>query len=87
MDLVFVNAPLFLPVFASSLHRKWSVFLVKGVDGNEILKLVPTTRRGAFGRLEGISEPILKAVDDLYDLVERTAEGDIERAINVIDQV
>jgi hypothetical protein len=79
MEVVFVRAAPFPP------NRGWALFLVKGKDGNEILKISASDY--IFGALMGKSNALMGEIDKLYAVVEDTAKGDIEKAINEIDQV
>lgn len=80
MSLVFVNAPPFPP----SSYR-WTLFVVKGDQGNEILKVVPGAP--SFISILAGGDPLVREVNKLYAFVEEKAEGDVERAINLLDRI
>ena len=75
-----------IEVLVSSMPtRAWSVFLVRDEAGKEILKVIPQSN--PFLSMLSGPEPLIREVDTLFNLVSETATNELDKAINLLDQI
>jgi len=83
MLVSFVLSPWFLGLGAYG----WAVFTIRSEKGNEILKVDNVV--GLAGLLAGkaTNAPLLRAVNELFNLLQESAEEDIDRAIDLVSRI
>jgi hypothetical protein len=71
----------------SLVGSTWAVFTIRGEKGNEILKLDSVTNplavlagKSKVGNLE-------QAANELFNLVQESAKGDIEKALDLVSKI
>jgi len=69
---------------AAKASHDWSLFTVREAKGRELLT-VEHSGMGSPARYSG--DPLLTAVDELFEAVLELGEDDIRRAIEIIDGV
>lgn len=71
----------------SLVGSTWAVFTIRGEKGNEILKLDSVTNPLAV--LAGISKVgnLEQAANELFNLVQESAKGDIEKALDLVSKI
>ncbi len=83
MSINFVRSA--LPFLTGS---QWALFAIRDAQGNEIVKVEKGgPPAGIIAALAGVTDPLLKAVDELYAVVNAKAKGEIEKAIDLIDNL
>lgn len=65
-------------------YKTWSHFVVRHVDGNEVLKVQHTSALPFFGLQEASKTRLEVAVEKLFDMVNNTAKDEVDK---VIDQL
>jgi hypothetical protein len=83
MLVSFVVSPSFLGLGGHA----WAVFTVRGEKGNEILKVENVTDLAAVLSGKRTVRSLEKAVNMLFNLVQESAKGDIDRAIDLVSRV
>ena len=76
---------------------EWKLFTIRGTQGNEILKIhnkrMLTLGQLVSGRVADMQNPFLagdpltNAISELYQIVEETSKGEVEKVIDVIDNI
>lgn len=83
MVVSFVVSP---TLFGLGGHA-WAVFTIRGEKGNEILKV--ENLADAMGVLTGRSTvgPLAQAANELFNLVQESAKGDVEKALDLVSRI
>ena len=67
---------------------QWKLFTIRGEHGNEILKI--HKRPTSMEEVQNVflaCEPLTNAISELYQTVEETAKGEVDKVIDVIDNI
>jgi hypothetical protein len=84
MVVSFVASPTLLGLGG----HEWAVFTIRGEKGNEILKVENVG--DIVGVLTGRSKeggPLVKAANELFNLVQESAKGDVEKALDLVSRI
>ena len=84
MVVSFVVSPTFLGLGGHA----WAVFTIRGEKGNEILRVENVA--DPVGVLTGRSTEgglLVKAANELFNLVQESAKGDVERALDLVSRI
>lgn len=82
LEMSFVMS--LVPVLAPLLGRStWALFTIRGPSGNEILKI-----EGPISAFDIFSKsPVTEAVDELLMIVTVQEREEVDRAIDLLDQI
>jgi hypothetical protein len=91
MHMSFVRSFLAPDTFDPLSGRAWwEIFSIRSQQGEEILKVEQPSNLPYFGVPTPSQPPrskLLEAVDALYSVASSRAQGDIDKALNVIDNL
>ena len=74
-----------VPFLSKTGQYGWSVFLIRGANSEEILKVNPTSITAAS--LLGGRNKLVEAVDGLFKIVGPRASGEIDKAIDLVNRL
>ncbi len=65
----------------------WAVFTIRGEKGNEILKFENVADLAELLTGKAKQAPLLQAVNELFNLVQESAKGEIDKAIDLVSRI
>jgi hypothetical protein len=83
MVVSFVVSPGFLGIGGHT----WAVLTIRGEKANEILKVENINDLAAALTGRSTEGSLLHAADELFNLVQESAKGDVERALDLVSRI
>ena len=65
----------------------WALFTIRGEKGNEILKVENVADIAGVLTGRSTAGPLAQAANELFSLVQESAKGDVERALDLVSRI